>query len=105
MKATTDVFQAIAHPTRRLLLENLAGGEQPVNTLAAPFAMSRPAVSQHLRVLLEAGLVAERRVGRERVYRLEPGSLRDVREWVNRYDGFWSDRLGALGEYLERQPD
>jgi DNA-binding transcriptional ArsR family regulator len=54
--------------------------------------------------LLEAGLVAERRVGRERYYRLRPGSLREVREWVNRYDGFWMDRLGALGEHLERQP-
>lgn len=105
MKSSTDVFQAIAHPTRRQLLEELAGGEQPVNSLAAPFAMSRPAVSQHLRVLLDAGLVAERRVGRERYYRLQPGSLRAVHEWVNRYDGFWTDRLGALGEHLERQPD
>lgn len=100
-----DVFQAIAHPARRRLLEDLAGGEQPVNSLAAPFAMSRPAVSQHLRVLLDAGLVVERRVGRERVYRLRAEPLREVRDWVGHYEAFRTDKLGVLGEYLDRTPD
>lgn len=74
-----DVFGAIAHPVRRRLLDLLIEGDRPVNSLAEPFAMSRPAISQHLRVLREAGLVAERREGRERYYRLQPERLGDVR--------------------------
>ena len=101
MNDSVDVFQAIAHPTRRRLLDELVDGEASVNTLAAPFTMSRPAVSQHLRILREAGLVAERRVGRERIYRLQPEPLRQVDDWVRRYERFWSHKLGALGDYLE----
>lgn len=97
-----DVFQAIAHPARRRLLDELAEGEASVNTLASPFQMSRPAVSQHLRILREAKLVSERRLGRERLYRLEPEPLREVNEWLARYDRFWTDKLEALGEYLDR---
>ncbi|HEV7217023.1 MAG TPA: metalloregulator ArsR/SmtB family transcription factor [Chloroflexota bacterium] len=96
-----DVFQAIADPTRRGLLEMVAGGERPVKALAESFQMTRPAVSQHLRVLRDAGLVTERRVGRERRYRLRAGPLREVRDWVRQYDKFWQERLAALGEHLE----
>lgn len=95
------VLHALADPTRRALLGLLAEAEQPVNALAAPFAMSRPAVSQHLRVLRDAGLVVERRVGRERLYRLDPTPLAEVRDWLRRYDRFWGERLDALGDYLE----
>ena len=98
-----DVFQAIAHPTRRRLLDELAAGEASVSRLASPFDMSRPAVSQHLRILREAKLVSERRVGRERLYRLEPEPLREVNDWLARYERFWTDKLEALGEYLDRQ--
>jgi DNA-binding transcriptional ArsR family regulator len=100
-----DVFVAIAHPLRRGLLDALSAGEQPVARLAAPFAVSRPAVSQHLRVLLDAGLVSEQRHGRERRYRLEPERLRQVGDWVAAYERFWSQRLAALGDYLERHTD
>lgn len=96
-----DVFQAIADPTRRRLLEMVADGERPVNALAESFRMTRPAISQHLRVLREAGLVTERKVGRERRYRLRAAPLREVRDWVRQYEWFWQARLGALSEYLE----
>ena len=98
---TSDVFQAIADPTRRSLLEMVAERERPVKALAEAFQVSRPAISQHLRVLREAGLVTEHRVGRERRYRLRAGPLQEVRDWVRQYEWFWQARLGELGEYLE----
>jgi DNA-binding transcriptional ArsR family regulator len=101
MIASVDVFQAIAHPARRRLLDALAGGEASVSELSEPFAMSRPAVSQHLRVLREAGLVVERREGRQRIYRIEGAPLIEVRDWIAGYDSFWQERLGALGRHLE----
>lgn len=103
MTASVDVFQAIAHPARRQILDALAGGEAPVNELSEPFAMSRPAVSQHLRVLREAGLVVERREGRQRIYRLDSAPLREVRDWVSSYDRFWQERLEALGHHLKER--
>lgn len=103
MPAPTDVYQAIADPTRRRILDLLAEKERPVTELAAPFAMSRPAVSQHLRVLLEAGLVAERRAGRRRLYRLQAGPLQDIDGWLGAYRRFWGIRLQALGEYLDAE--
>ena len=99
------VFVALAHPVRRALLDRLVASELPVNALAAPFAetMSRPAISQHLRVLREVGLVDERAVGRERVYRLRAERLREVRDWLRKYERFWRHRLDALGSYLESE--
>ena len=96
-----SVYEAIADPTRRSLLDALTRGEQPVNQLAEPFAMSRPAVSQHLRVLREAGLVRERRVGRERRYSLDARPLESVAAWVVQYRRFWRERLDRLGGVLE----
>ena len=101
--APPDVFEAIAHPVRRGLLDQLAQGERSVNTLAAPYAMSRPAISQHLFVLRQAGLVAERRVGRARVYRLQPQGLREVRDWLAAYEHFWREKLQSLRAYLEEE--
>lgn len=98
-----DVFTAIAHPARRQMLDLLAGGERPVNELASHFAMSRPAVSQHLRALRDAGLVEESRHGRERRYRLAPGRLAEVSAWLARYERFWRDGLRHLGEHLDRE--
>lgn len=98
-----ETFAALAHPVRRHLLDLLADGEQPVKALAEPFAMSRPAVSQHLRVLLDAGLVAERRSGRKRLYHIEPERLYDAQEWLRTYERFWQSRLTALGAYLEEE--
>ena len=79
---TTDAFEAIAHVTRRRLLRLLAGGEKPAGELASYFDESRPAVSRHLRVLRDAGLVSVRGDAQRRVYRLEPGPLREVEGFI-----------------------
>jgi len=86
-------------------MDLLGQGELPVNRLAAPFAMTRPAISQHLRVLRGAGLVGVRRVGRERRYRLHAARLREVYDWVAHYQRFWRKKLKALGDYLDHQTD
>lgn len=95
-----EVFGAISHPARRRMLDLLAEGDCPVNAIAGHFKMSRPAVSQHLRVLLDAGLVTEQRHGRERRYRLAPERLGPVRDWIAHYERFWDDHLRRLGEHL-----
>ena len=99
-----NVFTAIADPTRRAILDLLRQGEQPVKQIARPFAMSLPAVSQHLSVLYEAGLVTQRREGRQRYYRLNPEPLKQVSDWVNHYEQFWQEKLDVLSEYLEDNP-
>lgn len=99
--ASTDIFNAIADPTRRALLDKLREGEQPVKQLAEPFQMSLPAISQHLQILCEAGLVQVRKAGRQRLYRLNPQPLKEVSNWITNYEKFWQDKLDALGKYLE----
>ena len=92
-----DVFRAVADPTRRAILDFLEGGETAVHELVTLFTMSQPALSKHLRVLLRTGLVTVRRVGRERFYRLEANRLKEVADWVLRYEGFWGEKLDRLG--------
>lgn len=101
-QAARDVFHAVADPTRRALLDLLAQGEEPVNTLAERFAMSRPAISQHLAILLRTRLVRARRVGRERRYRLQPQPLEEIYDWVALYERFWRTKLTALSEHLRK---
>lgn len=101
--AAADPFRAIADPTRREILDRLASGEAPMMKLAELFELSVPAVSQHLKVLREAGLVQERREGRMRVYTLVPGPLREVSDWVGHYEQFWQTRLRKLGEHLRNK--
>jgi len=103
-RVTTDVFTAIADPTRRGLLDQLSRGEQTVLGLARPFAVTLSAVSQHLKLLRAVGLVSVRRAGRERYYRLNPRPLHEVADWVGRYEHFWRGRLGALRDYLDENP-
>ncbi|WP_058300784.1 ArsR/SmtB family transcription factor [Gorillibacterium timonense] len=98
-----DVFHALADPTRRRLLQELAQGEQPLNALSGQFDVSRTAVSKHLRVLAEAGLVRERKAGRETRYRLDAEPLRELKEWVAFYERFWDNKLAALERYLEAE--
>ncbi len=104
-----DVFQAIAHPARRQLLDALRVREQPVRELAARFQVSRPATSQHLRLLLDANLVTERRLGRENLYQLNAEPLFQVRDWVAFYEEFWRSRLiglrGTLAELAGEDPE
>jgi DNA-binding transcriptional ArsR family regulator len=97
-----DVFHAIAHPARRAILITLKDGERSVAELAEPFKITFAAVSQHLRVLEEAELVSVRRDGRHRLYRVRPAPLKDVMSWVDEFAAFFSQRLDALGDYLDR---
>jgi len=99
--ADIDAFTAIAHPARRQILDLLAVEESSVVELARPFKMSRPAVSQHLRILLDVGLVEVRRAGREQRYRLRAERLMAVYDWVAHYTRFWEEKLDNLGKYLE----
>ncbi len=89
---------------RRSLVSALAGGDKPVRELAATVTVSRPAVSQHLAVLREVGLVSEQRHGRERRYHLHPERLDEVRKWMQMLDRFWDSRLDRLGRHLEENP-
>jgi DNA-binding transcriptional ArsR family regulator len=100
----TDVFFAIADRTRRALLRRLADeGEKPVMDLLKPFSISQPAVSKHLRCLREAGLVRSRTQGRQRLYRLDAGRLRQVHDWVAHFEQYWDEKLDALGGYLDQR--
>jgi DNA-binding transcriptional ArsR family regulator len=101
MGGSDDVFSAIAAPVRREMLRHMAGGEVPVTDLAERFGMSLSAVSQHLAILREAGLVCQRKEGRQRFYRTNPEPLRQVADWLDHYTPFWTDRLGALTRHLE----
>lgn len=101
--AATDVFTAIADPTRRTILRTLGSGEQTVSALAAQFEVSLSAISQHIRILREAGLVTGRKSGRERLYHLNPSALKPVADWIAFYEPFWGDKLDALETYLNKQ--
>jgi DNA-binding transcriptional ArsR family regulator len=98
-----DVFGAISHPARRRMLDLLAEADRPVNAIAGHFKMSRPAVSQHLRILLDAGLVTEQRHGRERRYHFVPERLGPVRDWIGQYERFWDNRLHRLQKLLAKK--
>jgi DNA-binding transcriptional ArsR family regulator len=98
------VFGALAHPIRLAILERLLRNPpEPVHELAAEFAVTRPAISLHLRVLRDAGLVSELRRGRERHYQIEPSGFREATWWLRKYDRFWEGRLAALDEHLAKE--
>ena len=101
-----DVFDAIADPTRRRLIQLLAeAGELPLHELTPHFAMGRTAVSKHLTILKEAGLVVDRKVGRETRFRLNAAPLQEVQDWVNFYSRFWSANLKRLHQLLEEEEE
>lgn len=102
--AKHDVFQAIADPTRRELLQLLGGRELPLKDICGRFPMSRTAVSKHLRILAEAGLVQERKVGRETRYRLDADPLLELKRWLEYYERFWENKLSLLKHYVETEP-
>ena|SRR5688572_8661767 len=97
-----QAIEALADPTRRRILELLAEGERSAGALASEFTVSRPAVSRHLRVLRETGLVQAREEGTSRVYSLDPAPLQELDDWLARYRGFWAQRLDALETQLRR---
>jgi DNA-binding transcriptional ArsR family regulator len=102
--AVTDAFGAIAHPVRRQIVIELASGDKAVRELASTLPITRPAVSQHLRLMLDIGLVTQERIGRENRYRLHPDRLDEVRGWLARLDASWGIALTRLGEHLESRP-
>ena len=100
-----QVFSALADPTRRAILARLANGHSSVGELAAPFDISLPAISRHLRVLRNAGLITRHKDGRVRRSTLEATPLRAAAEWIESYRQFWEDQFDSLAEYLERAKD
>ena len=100
MLRIVDAAAAISDPIRRRVLELVRDREVAAGELAAEFTVSRPAVSRHLRVLRESGLVHERRVGRRRLYRADPEPLAELRDWL---EGYWSGRLESLKRVAEEE--
>jgi DNA-binding transcriptional ArsR family regulator len=98
---TTAVFRAVADPTRRAILDMLLDGERTVGEIAEQFAVSRPAVSKHLRVLRTAKLIRARREGRLRLCALDPEPLRAIDVWLESYRGEWQSRLARLKRHVE----
>ncbi|MVT10679.1 ArsR/SmtB family transcription factor [Chitinophaga tropicalis] len=97
-----DVFQAIADPTRREILNLLAYKELNLNAIADNFDISRPAISKHIRILTECGLLMVTQQGRERYCRADLRKLKEVAEWTAQYREFWNNKLDALGDFLEK---
>ena len=102
MDKLSQTFQALADPTRRAILARLAAGECSAGELAAPFAISQPAVSRHLKVLERAGLISRGREAQYRPCRLEPQALQDLDKWLEAYRQLWQARLDRLEAYLAR---
>jgi len=98
-------FAALADPTRRAILARLAQGEASVKDLSAPFEMSQPAISKHLRVLERAGLIEQGRQAQWRPRRLRAGPLRDIADWVNQYKRHWEESFERLDAYLREVQD
>lgn len=97
----TDIFRALADPTRRAVLERLAGGELNATQIRDGLEMSQPAVSQHLAVLRQAGLVSEERAGRNVRYRLRADGLSPLHDWLSRHRAFWPQRIDRLKTLLK----
>jgi DNA-binding transcriptional ArsR family regulator len=100
-----NTFAVLAQPQRRQILDALLDGEQPVSNLASRLRMRQPAVSKHLRVLRDAGMVAARVDAQRRLYRVEPSSLAEVDAWLAPYRRLWARRLDALEAHLAHQED
>ena len=100
MDMRRDVFQAIADPTRRQIIELLATGSMNLNAVAENFEISRPAISKHIKILTECGLITIRQQGRERFC---DAQLREVIEWTSYYNKLWDKKLNALQNYLAKE--
>ena len=96
-------FEAIGDPNRRRILELLRAGERPAGELLAGLGLSQPGLSKHLKTLREAGLVSRRPDGQRRLYRLEPEQLGELDDWLQPFRTFWSERLDALDDHLNKE--
>ncbi|HYI78547.1 MAG TPA: metalloregulator ArsR/SmtB family transcription factor [Chryseolinea sp.] len=103
MELRRDVYQAISDPTRRDIIQLLTHQSLNLNTLAQHFDISRPAISKHIKVLTECGVVIIRQDGRERFCRADLKKLKEVDKWLDNFRRFWNRKLDALGDFLEKQ--
>jgi len=101
LATTSDVFNAIAEPQRRQILNLLAQGERSVNDIAEALHLKQPQASKHLRVLKQVGLVSVRGAGQQRLYKLTGESLKPIHEWVTPFERFWEENFDRLDEYLQ----
>jgi DNA-binding transcriptional ArsR family regulator len=103
--AKHDIFQAIADPTRRKVLELLSEKELPISEITSHFSISRTAIVKHLHILSEADLVHGQKKGREKVYYLQPEPLREVKDWLSYYEQFWTNKLSILKHIVENDEE
>src|SRR5262245_42910946 len=103
LPTTWDVFNAVAEPRRRQILDLFTRGERPVNDVVASLGLAQPQVSKHLRVLREVGLVSVRGSGRQRLYRLNAERLKPIHDWVRSFEPFWDQQLDRIKEWAERR--
>jgi len=104
-KPENDVFVAIAHPVRRQILEALAQESLTTSEIAQPFDVSRSAISQHLSLLVDTGLVTREKQGRTQVYQVKPDNLNEVYQWMQQFEGIWNASLDRLGDLLDELAD
>ncbi len=97
-----DVYQAIADPSRREMLELLAKNDSSIKEIGSHFSISRTAIVKHLNVLADADLVTDRKSGREKIYSLQPAQLLEVQEWVSYFEKFWDNKLSMLKHMVEK---
>jgi DNA-binding transcriptional ArsR family regulator len=102
-KMRRDVFQAIADPTRREIIDLLARNPQNLNSIADNFSISRPAISKQIKILTQCGLVTITRQGREHYCSANLKKFNEVATWIDKYKKFWNTKLDALGEFLEKE--
>jgi DNA-binding transcriptional ArsR family regulator len=98
-----DVFQAIADPTRRKIIHTLVQKPMNLNAISGNFNISRPAISKHIKILTECGLVTINQTGRERYCEVNFNSLREVADWIEQYEVFWTQKLDALEKFLKQE--
>ena len=100
METRRDVFQAIADPTRREIIDLLSQQSMNLNAIAEHFAITRPAVSNHIRILNECGIIVIEQVGRERFCKIQPDRLKRVSDWVGKYEDLWIEKIESFEKYL-----
>jgi DNA-binding transcriptional ArsR family regulator len=100
METRRDVFQAIADPTRREIIDLLAKQPMNLNSIAEHFDITRPAISNHIRILNECGIIVIEQVGRQRVCKIQPDHLKHVSDWIGRYEGLWEQKIESFEKYL-----
>jgi DNA-binding transcriptional ArsR family regulator len=100
MESRRDVFQAIADPTRREIIDLLAQQSMNLNSIAEHFEITRPAISNHIRILNECGIIEIEQIGRERFCKIRPDKLKDVSAWVGQYERLWVEKIESFEKYL-----